>query len=141
MYNRFSFVQNIFSFIYSTKSHYPRSFQSKVLRFQDKIVRFYPQCGGASSTPCEASDSAKGLVKESRHRSECFLRCAPAGIGRTACRTTGEREPLQARTVQRSALALAEERESRSGERQFCRLCVRNARMSRALPPSSRAYA
>ena len=58
--------------------------------------------GGAPSTPCKASDSAEGLVKESRHRSERFLRRAPVGIGRIACRTAGERVPLQARTEIRS---------------------------------------
>ena len=77
------------------------------------VARLTLWYGWASSTPCEASDSAEGLVKESRHRSERFLRRAPAGIRRVACRTAGERGPLQAHTVQRSALALAgKERES-----------------------------
>ena len=73
------------------------------------VARLALWYGGASSTPCEASNSAEGSVKESRHRSGRFLRCAPAGIGRVACRTAGERVPLQARTVQRFALALAGE--------------------------------
>ena len=57
------------------------------------VARLTLWYGWASSTPCEASDSAEELVKESRHRSERFLRCAPTGIGRVACRTAGERVP------------------------------------------------